>query len=102
MQSVYIYDFSGDAWSKQVTTGAPAALQNSRSSAILDHDTNVIFTIPGGGAAMYQLGMDNIVATAAGALAWTDVGQPKFDTADYKVTAALASNHISVCCTLLH
>lgn len=93
-QSVYIYDFSNDAWSKQVTSGTPAALQNSRSSAILDHDTNVIFTIPGNGAQMYELDMGSVVAKAAGTAAWSDVRTPAFDTANYKVTAALASNHI--------
>jgi hypothetical protein len=92
--SVYIYDFAGNSWSKQTTTGAPASLSNSRSSAILDHDTNVIFTLPGGGKSMYMLSLNSVTNKANGSSEWTEVGTPSFST-DGAVTAALANNHIN-------
>lgn len=78
-----------------MTTGTPAALQNSRSSAILDHDTNTIFTMAGDDGNLFSLEMDAITNTAAGSLEWIDAGRPKITTTGYKVTAAQASNHIS-------
>ncbi|KAL1410226.1 hypothetical protein Q8F55_004231 [Vanrija albida] len=89
--SVYIYDIVGDKWSKQTTSGGPTSVGNSRSSAVLDHDTNVLFTISD---TAYSLDLGLITNTAAGTAAWTTVGTPPFPVADYKGTAALASNHI--------
>lgn len=92
--SIYIYDFQGDSWSKQPTSGAPASLTNSRSSAVLDHDTNVIYTVPGGGASMYALDLGNVQASAGGSAAWSQETAVSFST-DGDVTAALANNHIN-------
>ncbi|GMK54613.1 hypothetical protein CspeluHIS016_0111990 [Cutaneotrichosporon spelunceum] len=91
--AIYIYDFAGNAWTKQATTGGSDALQNSRSSAILDHNTNVIFTV--GSSSMYTLDFGSVTATAAGSLAWGVASTPKFASEGYKVTAAAASNHIN-------
>ncbi len=68
-------------------------LQNSRSSAILDHNTNVIFSV--GNANMVSLDFGSVTNTAAGSLAWEVVGTPKIAAENYRVTAAGASNHIS-------
>jgi hypothetical protein len=92
--SIYIYDFKGDSWSKQVTSGAPAALSNSRSSAVLDHDTNVLFTVPGGGQSMYSAGLGSITNVASGTVAWEEVGTPQINT-EGATTAALSNNHIT-------
>jgi hypothetical protein len=94
-QKVYIYDFAGDAWSTQSTTSPPSNL-GSRSGSVLDHDTNVVFTLPTGGGGMYQLDMGTISKSAAGsAVAWEAVTDPSFQTTDYRTTMAQASNHIS-------
>jgi len=94
-QKVYIYDFAGDAWSTQ-STSSPPANYGSRSGSVLDHDTNVIFTLPTGGGGMYQLDMNSITKTATGdAVAWEAVTNPSFETNDYRTTMAQASNHIS-------
>jgi len=92
--SVYIYNFAADSWSKQPTTGAPAQLSNSRSAAVLDHDTNTIYTVAGGGQSMYGLALDSVTNTAGGSVAWEQIGTPAIDT-EGPVTAALANNHIN-------
>ncbi|CAK9786521.1 hypothetical protein CC85DRAFT_283117 [Cutaneotrichosporon oleaginosum] len=86
-------DSSDASWSKQVTTGAPDVLQNSRSASILDHNTNVIYTV--GPANMVSLDFGAVTNTAAGALAWQVVGTPQIASQNYRVTAAAASNHIN-------
>ncbi|TXT11057.1 hypothetical protein VHUM_01808 [Vanrija humicola] len=95
--AVYVIgaDASDATWSKQTTSGGPTSTGNTRSSAILDHDTNVLFTIPGDSASgAYSLDLGLITNTAAGTAAWTAVGTPPFPLTNYKATAALASNHI--------
>jgi hypothetical protein len=64
---------------------------------VLDHDTNVIFTLTSGsGASLYQLDMSSVQATASSsALAWEAVVAPSFSTDGYVPTAAQASNHIN-------
>jgi hypothetical protein len=94
-QKVYIYDFAGDAWSTQSTTSPPSNL-GSRSGSVLDHDTNVVFTLPTGGGGMYQLDMSSVTKSASGsAVAWEAVTNPSFDAGSYQTTMAQASNHIS-------
>ncbi|BEJ12151.1 hypothetical protein CspHIS471_0206110 [Cutaneotrichosporon sp. HIS471] len=91
--AIYIYDFAGNAWTKQVTTGAGDSMQNSRSSAVLDHNTNVIFTV--GNTNMYSLDFGAVTTTAAGSLTWGIASTPQIASEGYKVTAAAASNHIN-------
>ena len=81
----------------QSTTGAPANLGNSRSASVLDHDTNVLFTLPyGASESLYQLDLSKVTTTASSsAIAWTSVENPGFSTSGYMPTAAQASNHIS-------
>ena len=94
-QKVYVYDFAGDAWSTQSTTSPPSNY-GSRSGSVLDHDTNVIFTLPTGGGGMYQLDMSSVTKSASGSgLAWEAVNNPSFDASSYQTTMAQASNHIS-------
>jgi len=94
-QKVYVYDFAGDAWSTQSTTSPPSNY-GSRSGSVLDHDTNVIFTLPTGGGGMYQLDMTSVTKSASGSeLAWEAVNNPSFDASSYQTTMAQASNHIS-------
>ena len=95
IQAVYIYDFAGDAWSTQSSSSAPSNL-GTRSGSVLDHDTNVFFTLPTGGGGMYQLDMSTVTKSASGsAVAWEAVNDPSFDASSYQTTMAQASNHIS-------
>lgn len=97
LTKVYIYDFAGDAWSTQSTTSPPSNL-GGRSGSVLDHDTNVIFTLPSGsGAGMYQLDMSSVTKSASGSgIAWEAVTNPSFQTSsDSQTTMAQASNHIN-------
>ncbi|WVQ94465.1 hypothetical protein IAU59_001544 [Kwoniella sp. CBS 9459] len=94
LSKVYIYNFASDSWSSQSTSGAPSDLGNSRSSSILDHDTNVIFTLTMG-SGLYQLDMSSVTnAASSSALAWEAVSSPSFTQTDYTVTAAQAANHV--------
>lgn len=94
LSTVYIYDFTGAAWSTQATSGVPSDLGNSRSASVLDHDTNVIFTLTTGGQ-LYSLDLGNVKATASGTAAWSDNEAPSFSTSGYTPTLAEASNHIN-------
>ena len=96
-QKIYIYSFGSNSWSSQATSSAPSNFGNSRSASILDHDTNVIFTLTSGsGASLYQLDMSSVQATASSsAIAWESVTAPSFSTDGYIPTAAQASNHIN-------
>jgi len=95
LSKVYIYDFAANTWSTQATSSAPSSL-GGRASSVLDHDTNVFFTLPGNGAGLSQLDMGTIKATAqSSSVAWQGVSDPSFSTSGYTPVAALASNHIS-------
>lgn len=96
LTKIYIYDFGGSSWSTQTTSSPPPNL-GSRSASVLDHDTNVIFTLPtGSGASLYQLDLGNVKASASGsAIGWEAVEAPSFSMDGYTPTAAEASNHIS-------
>ncbi|GFZ42810.1 hypothetical protein JCM24511_00528 [Saitozyma sp. JCM 24511] len=91
---IYIYNFGAGSWSTQSTSSVPSTLGNSRSSSVLDHDTNVVFTLSGN--TLYQLDMSSVTTTAnASGLTWQAVENPSFSTSGYTVTAAQASNHIN-------
>ena len=64
---------------------------------MLDHDTNVIFTLTSGnGASLYQLDLSSVQASASNSpLAWDAVTAPSFSTDSYTPVAAQASNHIN-------
>ncbi|KAL7419792.1 hypothetical protein Q5752_005708 [Cryptotrichosporon argae] len=95
VSTIYIYDFGAGSWTTQTTSSAPSALGNSRSSIVLDHDTNTVYTIPGAGQPMYTLDMSTLTtAASSSALAWSEVENPSFDDSSYTVTAAQAANHI--------
>lgn len=95
MQKIYIYDFAGDSWSTQSTSSPPSDF-GSRSGSVLDHDTNVIFTLPTGGGGMYQLDMSSVTKSSSGsAIAWETVTNPNFEAGGMRTTMAQASNHIS-------
>ncbi|OCF34632.1 hypothetical protein I316_03673 [Kwoniella heveanensis BCC8398] len=94
LSKIYIYNFASDSWSSQTTSGAPSDLGNSRSSSILDHDTNVIFTLTTG-SGLYQLDMSSVTnAASSNALSWEAVSSPSFTETGYTVTAAQAANHV--------
>jgi outer membrane protease len=92
---IYIYNFAGNSWSTQSTSSPPPDFGNSRSATILDHDTNVFFTLTSG-SGLYQLDLSSVQATAASdSLAWEAVTAPSFSTNGYTPVAAQASNHIN-------
>ncbi|ORY29526.1 hypothetical protein BCR39DRAFT_495391 [Naematelia encephala] len=92
---IYIYSFGSSSWSTQTTSSAPTNF-GGRSSSVLDHDTNVFFTLPSGsGSTLYTLDFSSVQATATGsALAWETVSNPSFSTDNYTPTAAMSSNHV--------
>ncbi|CAD6585875.1 MAG: hypothetical protein TREMPRED_004267 [Tremellales sp. Tagirdzhanova-0007] len=96
LTKIYIYSFGSSSWSTQSTSGGPSNLGNSRSASVLDHDTNVVFTLPSGsGQSLYQLDMSSVTtAASSGSLAWSAVENPSFSTDGYAPTVAEASNHI--------
>ncbi|ORX36369.1 hypothetical protein BD324DRAFT_642541 [Kockovaella imperatae] len=95
LSKIYIYNFAEDSWSLQDTSAEPSNLGMSRSASVLDHDTNVIFTLTSGsGASLYQLDLSTIQATAGSSQAWSAVENPSFSTSGYTPVAAEASNHI--------
>lgn len=97
MQDIYLYDFSASSWSKQSTTSPPDL--SSGGSTVLDHDTNVVFTLPGGNnPSLYTLDLSGLAsATSAGSasVAWEAVSEPGFSAGD--VAMAQASQHICEC-----
>lgn len=89
-----MYDFAGNSWSTQNTSRTPSDLGNSRSSSVLDHDTNVFFTLTTD-SGLYQLDLSSITNSASsGTLTWEAVENPSFSVDGYTVTAAQAANHI--------
>ncbi|WRT65487.1 uncharacterized protein IL334_002430 [Kwoniella shivajii] len=94
LSTIYVYNFASDSWSTQTTSGAPTDLGNSRSSSVLDHDTNVIYTLTTS-SGLYQLDLSSVTNSAqSSALAWEAVENSSFSTSGYSVTAAQAANHI--------
>ncbi|WWC68842.1 uncharacterized protein I206_102778 [Kwoniella pini CBS 10737] len=94
LSKIYVYNFASDSWSTQTTSGAPSDLGNSRSSSVLDHDTNVIYTLTTS-SGLYQLDMSSVTNSAqSSALAWEAVENPSFSVDGYSVTATQAANHI--------
>lgn len=95
MQKIYIYNFAGNSWSTQSTNSGPSDYGNSRSATVLDHDTNVFFTLSQS-SGLWQLDLSSVQATASSeALAWSAVENPSFSTSGYTPVAAQASNHIN-------
>jgi hypothetical protein len=112
---VYIFNFDAKSWSKQTTSSAPGTSPSSfphhiplnfsqltdlgTGTSVLDHDTNVFFTLPSGASAsLYQLDL-NIITNAASssAVAWEAVSSTSFQQgAGEGVVMAEASNHISM------
>lgn len=90
---VYIYDFAGDSWSTQTTSSAPSNL--ALASAILDHDTNVIYALPGGDSqSLYSLDLSSVTKSAnSTAIPWLQQNSPGFSSYN-QPTMAEASNHI--------
>jgi hypothetical protein len=86
---VYILDVAQGSWSTQSTTGAPSF---ASAGSILDHDTNVIFTLAGEKMTQLDLGA---VSTAAsgGSLAWEGVGDSAIQSDSYVPTMALCVGH---------
>ncbi|ADV25379.1 hypothetical protein I315_05247 [Cryptococcus gattii Ru294] len=94
LSNIYVYDFAGNSWSTQNTSRTPSDLGNSRSSSVLDHDTNVFFTLTTD-SGLYQLDLSSITNSASSdALIWEAVENPSFSVDGYTVTAAQAANHI--------
>ncbi|WWC60080.1 uncharacterized protein I303_102643 [Kwoniella dejecticola CBS 10117] len=94
LSKIYVYNFASDSWSTQTTSGAPSDLGNSRSSSVLDHDTNVIYTLTTS-SGLYQLDMSSVTNSAqSSALAWEAVENSSFSVDGYSVTATQAANHI--------
>jgi len=90
LATVYVYDFSASSWSSQAASGSPPDLGNSRSASVLDHDTDVIYTLTTA-VGMYQLDVSQGQTT----FDWQAVENPSFSTTGYTVTAAQAANHIN-------
>ncbi|WWC87658.1 uncharacterized protein L201_002548 [Kwoniella dendrophila CBS 6074] len=94
LSKIYVYNFASDSWSTQTTSGAPSDLGNSRSSSVLDHDTNVIYTLTSK-SGLYQLDLSSVTNSASSsALAWEAVENSSFSVDGYSVTATQAANHI--------
>ncbi|KAK6907122.1 hypothetical protein I203_101111 [Kwoniella mangroviensis CBS 8507] len=94
LSKIYVYNFASDSWSTQTTSGAPSDLGNSRSASVLDHDTNVIYTLTTS-SGLYQLDMSSVTNSASSsALAWEAVENSSFSVDGYTVTATQAANHI--------
>ncbi|KAJ9101629.1 hypothetical protein QFC20_005158 [Naganishia adeliensis] len=92
---VYIFNFDAKSWSKQTTSSAPDL---ASGTSILDHDTNVFFTLPAGSSAsLYQLDLNAITnAASSNAVAWEAVSSTSFQQgAGQGVVMAEASNHIN-------
>ncbi|KAF9258916.1 hypothetical protein L218DRAFT_908908 [Marasmius fiardii PR-910] len=90
--AVYIYDAGASSWSTQgVSSGGP---DMSSAVSILDHDTNVFYTMAQ--SQMWALNMDDLKTKASSAaITWTNVGNPTSFKADgYQPVMGLAQNHI--------
>lgn len=89
-----MYDFADDSWSTQSTSRTPSDLGNSRSSTVLDHDTNVFFTLTTD-SGLYQLDLSSITNSASSdSLRWEAVSDPSFSVDGYTATLAQAANHV--------
>lgn len=90
---VYVYDFAGNSWTTQQTSGGPTG----NYVAILDHDTNVLYAYVNG--TMSALSFDQTAPRSTGAtLEWL-VGAANndvpFDTSTYaQPVLGAANNHI--------
>ncbi|WVW79922.1 hypothetical protein I302_101892 [Kwoniella bestiolae CBS 10118] len=94
LSKIYVYNFASDSWSTQTTSGAPTDLGNTRSASVLDHDTNVLFTLTTS-SGLYQLDMSSVTNSASSsALSWEAVENSSFSVDGYSVTATQAANHI--------
>ena len=83
---------------RTLTLSSTRNLDLSTGTSILDHDTNVFFTLPAGASsALYQLDLSTITnAASGGAIAWEAVSSPNFQQGQGEgVVMAEASNHIS-------
>ncbi|ESK89931.1 hypothetical protein Moror_779 [Moniliophthora roreri MCA 2997] len=89
--SVYIYDAAAKSWSTQsVNPGGP---DPANAVSILDHDTNVFYTMSN--RQLSSLNMDNLKTKASpDAISWENVGNPSFSVDGYQPVMGLASNHI--------
>ncbi|KAJ9092679.1 hypothetical protein QFC21_006745 [Naganishia friedmannii] len=113
---IYVFNFDAKSWSKQATSSAPGpymqvhrqtAIQLTQPSfissdlstgtSILDHDTNVFFTLPSGSSAsLYQLDLSTITkAASSSAAAWEAVSAASFQQGGQGAVMAEASNHIN-------
>ncbi|KZT61714.1 hypothetical protein CALCODRAFT_349347 [Calocera cornea HHB12733] len=88
--NVYIYDATGNSWSMSQVTAA--GVDPASQVSVLDHDTNVFFSLSGGN--LYQLDFGAITNVATGPTSWQAVESPSFQTTGYKPVMALAQNHI--------
>ncbi|KAK1229237.1 hypothetical protein PQX77_007712 [Marasmius sp. AFHP31] len=87
--AVYIYDAGAKSWSTQnVASGGP---DMSSAVSILDHDTNVFYTLAQ--QKMWSLDMASKTA-AADTVTWESVRNPEFKTDGYQPVMGLAQNHI--------
>lgn len=99
-KKLYIFDFGASSWSVQSTSSTPGNLGGASGSS-LDHDTNVIFTLPssnGTDGSLWQLDLASAGITNAAqgsAVAWEAVSSPPFGISGYQPTLGAASNHIS-------
>ncbi|KAJ9126248.1 hypothetical protein QFC24_001974 [Naganishia onofrii] len=91
---IYVFNFDAKSWSKQATSSAPDL---STGTSILDHDTNVFFTLPSGSSAsLYQLDFGTITnAASSSAAAWEAVSATSFQQGGQGAVLAEASNHIT-------
>ncbi|KAL0579400.1 hypothetical protein V5O48_002626 [Marasmius crinis-equi] len=89
--SIYIYDAGAKSWSTQsVGSGGP---DMTSAVSILDHDTNVFYTMSQ--SKLWALNMDNLKTKASdAAISWESVGNPNFKADGYQPVMGLASNHI--------
>jgi len=94
--SVYIFDVTAKAWSKQATSGGPASYDPAEFGVILDRDTNVFYALSKG--TLTSLNMDLLSTATSETLAWNLVQDPQLaaegTTEAYEPVLALASNHI--------
>ncbi|KAK9896224.1 hypothetical protein P389DRAFT_76328 [Cystobasidium minutum MCA 4210] len=92
--TAYIYDFISQSWSTQQLSGGP---DPASYTAILDHDTNVLYAYANGTMNALAFDQSKAVATSS-AIEWqTDAAvnaEPFDDTAAYQPVMGAANNHI--------
>ncbi|CAD6577883.1 MAG: hypothetical protein CYPHOPRED_000399 [Cyphobasidiales sp. Tagirdzhanova-0007] len=88
----YIFDFQGQTWSTQTTSGGPSG----GYVAILDHDTTTLYAF--GNGSLNALAFSETAAKASSsALQWqigAANGDPPFNTIGYQPVLGAANNHI--------